>query len=231
MAKNCETQHSNQHPSHTHMRIHTHTPTHGIPLFFAPSLLSLHSLLLPWRSKTKYFAWKYVKIKNQRYQTATLNILFLFFPPNTLKCHTHAPLWSCVWACFFFCDELLLCTVAVFARWTNSTTKTRRNNIFSWLTRNPALTVAISAFSEHLTDLEILTFFLLPQAVFAQNTTNIKYRVSPAVLAHFRLEYLDGRSVYFPPRSEVAGWTRAFRTFREPVHHFPSFSTCSSFSW
>lgn len=40
MAKNCETQHSHHHPS-MHTWGHTCTYTHGIPLFFVPSLHSL----------------------------------------------------------------------------------------------------------------------------------------------------------------------------------------------
>lgn len=88
-------------------------------------------------------------------------------------------------------------------------------------------------FSEHLRDLNMLTFFLLPQHSFTSycwwnlqmlllKAQQISTQATPDVLILFKLEHLDRRSVYFPLRSEVAGWTWGFRTLREPVHHFPS---------
>lgn len=84
MAKNCETQHSHHHPSvrtqgHTCTYTHMHISAHGIPLSFVPTLLSLHSLLLPLHSKTNYFALLYFKIKNQWYYIATLIFSYVNF--------------------------------------------------------------------------------------------------------------------------------------------------------
>lgn len=190
MAKNCETQHSNQHPSQTHQRLRAR----------AVSLFSWRLLYFPCvhsscrEAQNKVFCMRVCQNKEAEVRNG-------YYSYRVARTHSSVRVCVCV------CDELLLCSVTMtFPR------LSARVNVHTQCC--PTQKEHQAALKSSFTNLQMFVFLLLLLLLFLFWAEQIS---ESRCFCPLKLEYLDSRC--FPP-PKLTEWGRGFPTPREPVHHF-----------